>query len=65
MLFLSIERLVNFNLKLLFRVQITKKDLTILLSYSAIFQMFTNCNNNNNNNNILLLNIKMIIIIVH
>ena len=40
----------------------TKKDLTILLSYSANFQMLTNCNNNNNNNNNLLLNIKMIII---
>jgi hypothetical protein len=39
----------------------TKKDLTILLSYSVIFQMLTNYNNNNN---ILLLNIKMIIIII-
>ena len=55
--FLSIECLVNFNLKLLFWVQMTKKDLTILLNYSAIFQMLTNYNNNNN---ILLLNIKMI-----
>jgi hypothetical protein len=61
-LFLSVERLVNFNLKLLFRMQMTKKDLIILLSYSAIFQMLTNCNNNNN---ILLLNIKMIIIIIY
>ena len=26
----------------------TKKDLTILLSYNTIFQMLTNCNNNNN-----------------
>ena len=32
-----------------------KKDLTILSSYSVIFQMLTNYNNNNN---ILLLNIK-------
>jgi hypothetical protein len=40
----------------------TKKDLTILLSCSAIFQMLTNCNNNNN---ILLLNKKMIIIIIY
>jgi hypothetical protein len=65
MLFLSIEHLINFNLKLLFRVQMTKKDLTILLNYSVIFQMLTNYNNNNNNNNILLLNIKMIIIIIY
>ena len=57
LLFLSIKCLVNFNIKLLFRVQMIKKDLIILLSYSAIFQMLTNCNNNNN---ILLLNIKMI-----
>jgi hypothetical protein len=64
MLFLSIEHLVNFNLKQLFRVQMTKKDLTILLGYNVIFQMLTNCNNNNNNN-ILLLNIKMIIIIIY
>ena len=49
MLFLSIERLHNFSLKLLFRVEITKKDLTILLSYSVIFHGInvTNCNNNN------------------
>jgi hypothetical protein len=64
-LFLSIERLVNFNLKLLFRVQMTEKDLIILLSYSVIFQILINCNNNNNNNNMLLLNIKMIIIIIY
>jgi hypothetical protein len=64
-LFLSVECLVNFNLKLLFRVQMIEKDLIILLSYSVIFQMLTNCDNNNNNNNILLLNIKMIIIIIY
>jgi hypothetical protein len=38
---LSIKRLDNFSLKLLFRVQITNKDLTILLSYFAIFQMLS------------------------
>jgi hypothetical protein len=59
--FIERLRLDNFNLKLLFRVQIIKNDLTILLSYNAIFQMLKNCNNNNN---ILLLNIKMIIIII-
>ena len=57
-----IERLDNFNLKLLFRVQMIKNDLTILLSYIAIFQMLKNYNNNNN---ILLLNITMIIIIIY
>ena len=56
MLFMSIESLDHFSLKLLFRVQITKNDLTILLSYVAIFFFFnainvTNCNTNNNNNN--------------
>ena len=34
---MSIEYLVNFNLKLIFWVQMIKKDLTILLSYSVIF----------------------------
>ena len=39
-MFLSIEYLDNFSLKLLFRVQMTKNDLTIQLSL----------NNNNYNN---------------
>ena len=37
MLFLLIERLDDFNLKLLFLVQMTKKDLTILLKLSYHF----------------------------
>jgi hypothetical protein len=35
--FLLIERLDNFSLKLLFFVQMTKKDLTILLRLSCLF----------------------------
>ena len=53
----KIKRLYNFNLKLLFRLQMTKNDLTILLSYLAIFQMLWMLQivirTNNNNNNIL------------
>ena len=46
---ITIKHLDNFNLKLLFRVQMTKKDLTILLSYLGNFSNVVNVANCNNN----------------
>ena len=48
MRFLLIERLDNFSLKLLFQVEMTKKDLTIVILLFFFSNALTIKNNNNN-----------------
>ena len=52
----TVRRLDNIDLKLLFWVKITKKDLIMLLKISIIFNALSvkNYFNINNNNNILI-----------